>query len=77
MGDRRAACRVWAERSEERRQFGRLRQDEEIILRWIFRKWDGGMDWIDLARDRDSWRAFLNAVMRFEVPQNEGNFLTS
>jgi hypothetical protein len=28
--------------------------DERIILRWIFRKWDvGGMDWIDLAQDRD------------------------
>jgi len=25
-----------------------------IILRWIFRQWDvGGMDWIDLAQDRD------------------------
>ena len=23
--------------------------DARIILRWIFRKWDGGMDWIDLA----------------------------
>ena len=23
--------------------------DGRIILRWIFRKWDGGMDWIDLA----------------------------
>jgi len=27
--------------------------DVRTILRWIFRKWDGGMDWIDLARDRD------------------------
>jgi len=27
--------------------------DGRIILRWIFRKWDGGMDWIDLAQDRD------------------------
>jgi len=26
----------------------------KIILRWIFRKWDGGMDWIDLAQYRDS-----------------------
>jgi hypothetical protein len=27
-----------------------------IILRWIFKKWDmGGMDWIDLAQDRDRW----------------------
>jgi len=27
--------------------------DERIILRWIFRKWDGGMDWIDLAEVSD------------------------
>jgi hypothetical protein len=28
--------------------------DERIILSWIFRKWDvGGMDWIELALDRD------------------------
>jgi hypothetical protein len=26
--------------------------DGRIILRWIFRKWDGGMEWIDLAQDR-------------------------
>jgi len=28
-----------------------------IILRWLFRKWDGGMDWIELAQDRDRWWA--------------------
>ena len=27
--------------------------DGRIILRGIFRKWDGGTDWIDLAQDRD------------------------
>jgi hypothetical protein len=33
------------------------------ILRWIFRKWDGGgMDWIDLAQDMDRWQALVNAV---------------
>jgi hypothetical protein len=27
--------------------------DEVIILKWFFRKWDGGMHWIDLAENRD------------------------
>ena len=47
-----------------------------IILKWIFRKRDGGMDLIDLAQKRDRWWALVNAVMNLEVPQNVGNFLT-
>jgi hypothetical protein len=28
--------------------------DGMIILKWIFKKWDVGMDWIDMAQDKDS-----------------------
>jgi hypothetical protein len=35
----------------------------------------GGMDWIDMAQDRDRWRALLSVVMNLQVPQNVGNFL--
>jgi hypothetical protein len=31
------------------------------------KEWDG-MDWIDLAEDRDQWRALVNTVMNLRVP---------
>jgi hypothetical protein len=31
-----------------------------IILKWIFTQWDGGMDWNDMAQDRDRWRPLVN-----------------
>jgi hypothetical protein len=41
--------------------------DGKIRLRWIVRKWDGDMDWVDLAQDRDRWWARVNAVMNLRV----------
>ena len=37
-----------------------------LILKWIFRKWDGGA-WTDLAEDRHRWQPLVNAVMGFPV----------
>jgi hypothetical protein len=36
-----------------------------------------GMDWIDVAQDRNQWRALVNTVMKLRVPQNAGKFLSS
>jgi len=39
-----------------------------IILKWIFMKWNGGgIDWIDLAQNRDTWRAVTNTVMNLRI----------
>jgi hypothetical protein len=40
-------------------------ENVKIDLRAI--GWDG-MDWIDLAQDRDQWRALVNTVMNLRVP---------
>jgi len=37
------------------------------ILKLSFKKWDGGIDWFDLAQDRDRWRSTVEQVMNFEV----------
>jgi hypothetical protein len=42
--------------------------DESIILKWILKKWDGGMDWIDLAQETERWHAAVDAVMNLRVP---------
>jgi hypothetical protein len=41
---------------------------ELIIIFIIIETGWGGMDWIDLAQDRDQWRALVNTVMNLWVP---------
>jgi hypothetical protein len=48
-------------------------EDQDVggwtILNWILREtgWDG-VDWIDMAQDRDQWRALVNTVLKLRVP---------
>ena len=39
-----------------------------IILKLNFKKWDEGVNWVDLTQVRESWRAVVNAVMNLGVP---------
>jgi hypothetical protein len=48
---------------------GRPRRRWEDNIKMDFQEVEcGGMDWIELAKDRDRWRALVNAVMNIRVP---------
>jgi hypothetical protein len=68
MGEKRGAYRILVGRPEGRRPLGRLRRRWEDNTKWIFKKWDGGMDWIELVQHRDRWRALVNAIMKLRLP---------
>jgi len=68
LGARRSAYRVLVGKSGGKRSLGEPRHRWGIILKWILRKWGGGMDWIDLAQDTDRWWALIKAVMNLWVP---------
>ena len=55
MGERRGVYRVWWGNLRERDHLDDPGGNGRIILRWIFRKGEGGMDWVELAQDRDRW----------------------
>jgi hypothetical protein len=69
MGEERGAYRILVGRPEGRRPLGRpWRRWEDNIKMDIREVGWRGMNWIELAQDRDRWRALVNAVMNLRVP---------
>jgi hypothetical protein len=80
MGEWRRAYTILVRKPEGKRPLRRPRLRWEDNIKIDLQRvglWGGGaVDWIDLAQDRDSWRAVANAVMNLMVAYNAGN-LTS
>jgi hypothetical protein len=51
-----------------KRPLGRPRHRWEDIIKMDLQEVGCGINWIDLAQDRDSWRTLMNAVMKLRVP---------
>jgi hypothetical protein len=63
---------------EGKRPLGRSRRRWEDNIKMDLQKVGRGeMDWIDMAQERDRWRALVNAVMKLRVPYHAENFLAN
>jgi hypothetical protein len=69
MGEKRNVYRILVGKPEGKRPLGRPRRRWEENIRMDLREIEwGGMDWIELAQDRDQWRALVSTVMNLRFP---------
>jgi hypothetical protein len=68
MGDKRGVFRILLGKPEGKRPLGRPRRSWEDNIKMDLQEVGcGGMDWIDLAQDMDSWRALVNVARKLRV----------
>jgi hypothetical protein len=69
MGEKRNSYMLLVGKPEGKRSLGRPRCRRVVNIKMDLLEigW-GGVDWIGLAQDRDTWRAVVNAVMNLRVP---------
>ena len=73
MVERRGVHRVLVGKPEGKRPLGRPRRRWEDNIKMDLQEVGGGCgDWMELARDRHSWRALVNTVRNFRVPKMRG-----
>ena len=73
MGEGRGVYRVLVGKPEGKRPLGRARRRWEDNIKMDLQEMGGGCgDWMELARDRGSWRALVSTVMNLGVPKMQG-----
>ena len=73
MGDRRGVYRVLVGKSDGKRPLGRPRRRWEDNIKMDLQGVGcGDMDWMELAQDRDRWRALVSTAMNLRVPKMRG-----
>ena len=68
MGEGRGMHRILVGKSEGKIPLGRPRRRWENNIKMDLREVEGDGDWMELAQDRDRWRALVNTVMNLRVP---------